>query len=366
MTIQRQVSFWLIALVALVALLFLLSGVLLPFVAGLVLAYLLDPLADKLEKLGMGRLTATLVILVIAVLLLVLALVLLVPLIASQMSVFIAALPDYVKRLQALIAEQGAPLLERFGGQDTIKRIQESLGGLVGQGASIAAGFLGSLLSGGQALLGVISLLVVTPVVAFYLLLDWDDIVAKVDSFVPLRNKPVVRRLAGEIDTAIAGFIRGQALVCLILGLWYGIGLELIGVNFGLMIGLISGFISFVPYVGSLTGLVLALGVAVVQFLPEWLPIVLTLVVFVTGQFVEGNILSPKLVGKSVGLHPVWLMFALFAFGSLFGFVGLLLAVPLAAAVGVLIRFALEQYMKSPLYHGAPVPAPRIDETTDG
>ncbi len=190
--------------------------------------------------------------------------------------------------------------------------------------------------------------------------------VARLDALVPLRNKPVVRRLAGEIDLAIAGFIRGQALVCLILGLWYGIGLTLIGVNFGLLIGLISGFISFVPYVGSLTGLVLALGVAIVQFAPEWLPIVLTLVVFVSGQFIEGNILAPKLVGDKVGLHPVWLMFALFAFGSLFGFVGLLVAVPLAAAVGVLIRFAIGQYLKSPLYYGGPAPAGRIDESTDG
>jgi predicted PurR-regulated permease PerM len=207
---------------------------------------------------------------------------------------------------------------------------------------------------------------VVTPVVAFYLLLDYDRIVAKVDGFVPVRNKAVVRRLAGEIDTAIAGFIRGQALVCLLLGLWYGIGLSLIGVNFGLLIGIISGFLSFIPYVGSLSGLVLALGVAIVQFLPEWVPIVLTLVVFATGQFLEGNILAPKLVGQSVGLHPVWLMFALFAFGSLFGFVGLLLAVPLAAAIGVLVRYGLEQYMRSPLYSGVPAQPRRIDETTDG
>ncbi len=366
MSIQRQITFWFISLIVLIIVLFVLRGVLLPFIAGLVLAYLLDPLADRLEKLGLGRLAATLIILVVAVLLLVLSMVLVVPLIASQLNVFITALPEYVKRLQSLLAEQGAPLLQRFGGQDVLVKIQNSLGTLVGEAASITGSFLGSLLSGGQALLGIISLLVVTPVVAFYLLLDWDHMVAKVDGFVPLRNKVVVRQLAGEINAAIAGFIRGQALVCLILGLWYGIGLTLVGVNFGLLIGLISGFLSFIPYVGSLSGLVLAIGVAVVQFLPEWVPIVLTLVVFVTGQFLEGNILSPKLVGESVGLHPVWLMFALFAFGSLFGFVGLLLAVPLAAMVGGLIRFALQQYMKSPLYSGVPRPVPRIDETTDG
>jgi predicted PurR-regulated permease PerM len=366
MSIQRQVTFWFVSLIVFILLLFVLRGVLLPFIAGLVLAYLLDPLADRLERLGLGRLAATLIILIVAVLLLVLALVLIVPLIASQLSVFIAALPGYVTKLQALIAEQGAPLLRRFGGQDVFDKIQASLGGLLGQGASIFGSFLGSLLTGGQALLGIVSLLVVTPVVAFYLLLDWDHMVAKVDHFVPLRNKAVVRRLAGEINTAIAGFIRGQALVCLLLGLWYGIGLTLVGVNFGLLIGIISGFLSFVPYVGSLSGLVLAIGVAVVQFLPDWVPILMTLAVFVSGQFLEGNILAPKLVGESVGLHPVWLMFALFAFGSLFGFVGLLLAVPLAAVVGVLTRFALGQYVRSPLYSGVPMPVPRPDDPADG
>ncbi len=167
MTIQRQVTFWFIALLVFVGLLFLFSGILLPFIAGLVLAYLLDPLADRLERMGLGRLWATLLILIISVLVLVLSLVLIAPLIASQLSVFITALPDYVKRLQALLAEQGAPLLERFGGQDAMARIQASLGTILGQGASIVGSFLGSLLSGGQALLGVISLLVVTPVVAF-------------------------------------------------------------------------------------------------------------------------------------------------------------------------------------------------------
>jgi predicted PurR-regulated permease PerM len=366
MTIQRQITVWVIAFAIFVLLLFVLRGVLLPFIAGLVLAYLLDPLADRLEKLGLGRLTATLAILIVSVVLLVLVIVLVAPLIATQLSSFVSALPDYVKRLQALIAEQGAPLIQRFGGPDAFAKIQESLGGLVGQGASIAGSFLGSLLTGGQALLGIVSLLVVTPVVAFYLLLDWDRMVAKVDGYVPVHNKRTVRRLSKEIDTAIAGFIRGQALVCLLLGLWYGIGLTLIGVNFGLLIGIISGFLSFVPYVGSLSGLVLALGVALVQFLPEWTPVALTLAVFVSGQFIEGNILAPKLVGQSVGLHPVWLMFSLFAFGSLFGFVGLLLAVPLAAAVGVLIRFALQQYRKSPLYSGRPRRVRQQDDVQDG
>ena len=158
--------------------------------------------------------------------------------------------------------------------------------------------------------------------------------------------------LAREIDATISAYVRGQTGVCLILGSYYAVGLTLAGVNFGLLIGLVSGLISFIPYVGSMTGLVLSLGVAVAQFFPDWTPILIVLGIFLFGQFLEGNVLSPKLVGQSVGLHPVWLMFALLAFGYLFGFVGLLVAVPLAAATGVLVRFALRRYLASPLYTG--------------
>jgi predicted PurR-regulated permease PerM len=359
MVTQRQVAFWLAALVLAVAALYVLRGILLPFVAGLALAYLLDPVADRFEKLGVGRLGATLLILVLFVLVFVLTLVLVVPLLFHQMEALIDRLPQYVARLQALAMERGGPLIERFGGPDSLANMQSSVGDVLKQGGAWIAGFLRGLWSGGQALVGVFALLVVTPVVAFYLLVDWDHMVAVVDGWVPVRHRDTVRRLAREIDRAIAGFIRGQALVCLILGTFYAVGLTLIGLNFGALIGMIAGLLSFIPYVGSLTGLILSVGVAVVQFWPDWTWILATLGIFVAGQFVEGNILSPKLVGASVGLHPVWLMFALFAFGSLFGFVGLLLAVPLATAVGVLARFALQSYLASPLYQGgSPAAAP--------
>jgi predicted PurR-regulated permease PerM len=220
------------------------------------------------------------------------------------------------------------------------------------------------LWSGGQAIISVFALLVITPVVAFYLLVDWDRMVATVDGWVPLRHRDTVRELAWEMHQAIAGFVRGQAAVCALLGLFYAVGLSLVGLNFAVLIGLTAGLLSFIPYVGSLTGLMVSVGVAVVQFWPDWTWILATLGVCVAGQFIEGNILSPKLVGASVGLHPVWLMFALLAFGSLFGFVGLLLAVPLAAMVGVLARFALRRYMASPLYLGGPpkaLPGPETD-----
>ena len=213
------------------------------------------------------------------------------------------------------------------------------------------------------AALGIFSLLVVTPVVAFYMLIDWDRMGGSVDSGICTRHRDTVRAIARDIDKAIAGFVRGQALVCVILGTFYGVALSLLGLNFGAMIGLTSGMLSFIPYVGSLTGLILAMGVAIVQFWPDWTMIMAALGIFVFGQFVEGNILSPKLVGESVGLHPVWLMFALLAFGALFGFVGLLLAVPPAAALGVVVRFALHQYLRSPLYRGTDpaIITPKVD-----
>ncbi|HEV2727991.1 MAG TPA: AI-2E family transporter, partial [Solirubrobacterales bacterium] len=254
--------------------------------------------------------------------------------------------------LQALAVERGGALFQRFGGADALANMQASAGDLLKQGTAWMVGFLRGLWSGGQALISVFALLVVTPVVAFYLLVDWDRMIATVDGWVPLRNRETVRALARDIDRAIAGFIRGQAMVCLILGTIYAVGLSLIGLNFGALIGMGAGLLSFIPYVGSLTGLIVSMGVAIVQFWPDWTWILATLGIFVLGQFIEGNILSPKLVGASVGLHPVWLMFALLAFGSLFGFVGLLLAVPLAAAAGVLARFALRQYLSSHLYHG--------------
>jgi predicted PurR-regulated permease PerM len=190
----------------------------------------------------------------------------------------------------------------------------------------------------------------VTPVVAFYILLDWDRMLVTIDGWIPIHHRDVVRGLAREIDRAIAGFLRGQSLVCLFLGLWYGVGLSMIGLNFGFLIGISSGFLSFIPYVGSLTALVLSAIIAIVQGWPSWWLFLMALGVVGTGQFLEGNVLTPRLVGASVGLHPVWLMFALFAFGSLFGFTGLILAVPISAAIGVLARFALKRYLQSSFY----------------
>jgi predicted PurR-regulated permease PerM len=213
-------------------------------------------------------------------------------------------------------------------------------------------GMLPTLWTKGAALLSLFSLMFITPVVTFYLLLDWDRVVASFDDLIPLRQRATVHGLVREIDSALSGYLHGQLTVCVILGVYYAIGLTVAGLNYGILIGVVSGFLTFIPYVGSLTALVVSLCVALAQFYPDWTHILVIVGIVLVGQFLEGNVLSPKLVGESVGLHPVWLIFALLACGYLFGFVGLLLAVPLAAAAGVLTRFALRRYRASPLYVG--------------
>jgi len=361
--LRRQVRFWLIVGLILAFFLYLFSEILLPFVAGMALAYFLDPVADRLEKLGLSRLMATIVILVAFLVILVVALVVLIPILASQLGDFIARVPDYVSRLQSLITSFDPQWIERRLGVDA-QNLREGLNSLLSSAVGFLSTVFGSIWSSGVALVSLASLFVVTPVVAFYMLLDWDRMIAKVDSWVPRDHVETVRQIATDINAATAGFVRGQGTLCLTLGIIYAVGLTLTGLNFGILIGLFAGLISFIPYVGSLVGLVLAVGVAFVQFWPSWPMVLAVAAVFFVGQFIEGNILQPRLVGKSVGLHPVWLMFALFAFGALFGFVGLLMAVPAAAAIAVLVRFAISRYLESPMYTGSDEPHAASDATS--
>lgn len=351
MNLQRHIGFWLGALLVFVVFLFVFSSVLLPFLAGMAVAYGLDPIADWLERRGLSRLAASLVILVGFIVLLVLMVVLIVPVLVNQLAGFIDKIPTYAQQLQALIQ---AFLQTRVGQMLKVDsgQLSNSMGTLMSEGAGWLSTVLKSLWSGGSALVDLAALFVVTPVVAFYMLIDWDKMVARIDSWVPRDNVETVRAIARDIDHAIAGFVRGQGLVCMLLGCIYALGLMLIGLNFGLLIGIGAGILSFIPYVGTTVGFIVGVSVALVQFWPEWPWIGATVLVFAVGQFIEGNILQPRLVGRSVGLHPVWLMFALFAFGALFGFVGLLVAVPAAAAVAVLMRFAIARYLTSPIYRG--------------
>ncbi len=349
--LRRQLMFWLAALVIFIFFLMMFRTILLPFIAGMALAYFLDPVADRLERLGLSRMWATVVILVTFIVVFVLSLMIIIPILASQLNEFIQRIPGYITQLQTYITTSNAAWLPNWLSTQS-EGIKENFSKYLSEGV----GFLGTLLAqiwnSGKALVDIASLLIVTPVVAFYLLLDWDRMIAKVDGWIPRNHVAVVRQIATELDSTIAGFVRGQGSLCLFLGIYYAVGLSLIGLNFGLLIGFLTGLLSFIPYVGSTVGLVLAAGVAVVQFWPDYVHLIIVVLFFFSGQFIEGNILQPKWVGKSVGLHPVWLMFALFAFGVLFGFVGVLVAVPAAASIGVLVRFALTRYLQSDLYYG--------------
>lgn len=371
MTVQKQAGVWLIVLAVFLFALYELSNVLLPFVAAIALGYLLDPVADRLERLGMSRLMATLTILIVFLLVAALAAMVVVPVLARQLAGFVETFPALLAKLQSLIVEQGGALLERWGVRLAEKfgidpgaatgDLQKTLNDFLGSAGKWFLGLLKSIATGGAALVGLVSLLVITPVVAFYVLLDWDHMVEAIDRNLPRDHRDTIHALAHDIDRAMAGFLRGQSLVSLFLGLWYGLGLSLVGVNYGLLIGVIGGLLSFIPYVGSMTVFLLSVTVAIVQGWPGLTLPALAIAVVATGQFLEGNILTPRLVGESVGLHPVWLMFALLAFGSLFGFVGLLVAVPVAAALGVLARHGLATYRKSRLFLGTQGAAPPPD-----
>ncbi|MFP6706535.1 MAG: AI-2E family transporter [Alphaproteobacteria bacterium] len=353
MTSGRQGAYWLGALAVLLVLVWLFSSILLPFVAGMAVAYFLDPLTDKLEARGLSRSLSTTIIVVAFFNLMVLSGLLLVPILHAQFSGFAERLPGYIAGLR----ETTLPLVIELGhhlGTD----IGASAGDAVTDIAADVAGFGFKLLrqawSGGLALFNILTLLIITPVVAFYLLRDFDYMIAALDQWLPRQYVNTVRTLLASIDEVMASFIRGQGTVCLILASFYGLSLTLAGLEFGLIIGLFSGLVSFVPFVGALLGLVLSMLTALTQFLPhgEYGHIAVIAAVFVVGQVMEGYVLTPRLLGDRIGLHPVWVMFALLAGGALFGFVGVLIAVPAAAAIGVMVRFALKEYLASQVYLG--------------
>jgi predicted PurR-regulated permease PerM len=344
--IRDQIRYWGIAAVVFLLLLWFLGNVLLPFLVGGAIAYFLDPVADRLERAGLSRVAATTVISLVAVVMVILLVLAVIPTLVSQMTALVNSAPDIARKLQGFLLERFPDLADSTS---TIRQTLAEIGAAIqARGAELANGVLSSALG----VISAIVFIVVVPVVAFYLLLDWDKMVARIDAMLPLDHAPTIRRLGREIDTVLAGFVRGQVSVCLILGTFYAMALMAAGLQFGLVVGAIAGAITFIPYVGSIIGGTLAVGLALFQFWGDWMQIGIIAAIFAAGQFFEGNVLTPKLVGKSVGLHPVWLLFALSAFGSVFGFVGMLIAVPVAAAIGVLTRFGVEQYRASLLYRG--------------
>jgi predicted PurR-regulated permease PerM len=349
---RRQLRFWLLSLALFLILLYVLRGILLPFVAGMAIAYFLDPLCDRLEALGFSRSWAVAIVGIGFVLIVAAALLVVLPMLQNQVVELANRLPGYATKLSQHLLPQLQALAARFG----IASLSDLGSNAAGQAGSLV-GWLGKALlrvfSSGVALANLLSLLFITPVVAFYLLRDWDRLVAHVDGLLPRAHAAVIRAQLREIDRSLAGFARGQATVCLLLAIYYAVGLSLAGLDFGLAVGLGIGLFSFVPYVGSIAGFITAVGIALAQF-DSWLSIGLVVTIFAVGQFLEGNVLAPRLVGNRVGLHPVWVIFALLAGGALFGFVGLLLAMPVAAVAGVLIRFAVARYRDSPYYRGEP------------
>ena len=367
MQMKWHIAYWLSAAALVFVFFWLTWAILPPFIMALAIGYLLDPVANRLQRLGLNRLTATLVIMGGFTIILVLLFILLVPILGHQLASFIEQLPETFNRLQQLLGQAGdwlgrdylGPILDRFGlNAAKTQDISSNVSSLVGDAARTGGAFLNSILARGIAVISILPLLIVTPVVAIYLLLDWQKMGVTIDALIPLRHLQTAHQLLHEIDNALAGFLRGQSLVCLFLGIWYGLGLSLIGLNFGLLIGISAGLLSFIPYVGSLTALVISAIVAIVQGWPHWELLAMSVGLVLIGQFFEGNILSPKLVGDKVGVHPVWLIFALLAFGNLLGFFGLLIAVPVAAATGVILRFLICCYHGSEFYLGIPLERP--------
>ena len=351
MTKERQFWIWLAVLVIAISLIVFVSGVLLPFVAGMAVAYFLDPLGDKLESWGLSRSLSTVIITVSFFIAVIALLILIFPLIQGQIIGFAQKVPSMIESFEAWLA----PLKETLSERIPSEKLQELSDISKSYGTTIVK-WLGSLLGGiwkgGLALFNVLSLILITPVVSYYLLRDWDKIVAKVDSWLPRDYAPAIRSVVKDIDITIAGFVRGQGTVCLFLAVFYGVGLTIVGLDFGLVVGITTGLISFIPYFGMLVGMATALAIAIVQF-GEVVPVVLVLIVFGAGQIIESMFLTPKLVGEKVGLQAVWVIFALMVGGATVGFTGVLLAVPVAATIGVLVRFFLAQYLASPLYSGS-------------
>jgi len=344
--VKQQVTYWGIAAGLFFLLMWFLGQVLLPFVLGGAIAYVLDPLADRLERRGLSRIVASVVIFALAMLVFALVLLLVLPMLVGQVVMLVQTAPAFYETLRDALVERFPALIQ----EESTAR--QAIAGILEQARSQIGGILSSVLSSAGSAMNGLVVLVVAPVVAFYLLLDWDRMTASVDDLLPRDHAPVIRELAADIDRTLASFVRGQGTVCLILGTFYAIALMLIGLQFGLIAGLVAGLLTFIPYVGALVGGVLSIGLALFQFWGDWIWIAAVAAVFMIGQAVEGNFLTPKLVGSSVGLHPVWLLFALAAFGTLFGFVGMLVAVPVAAMMGVLARYGVAQYQDSRLYRG--------------
>jgi predicted PurR-regulated permease PerM len=356
---QRGWPFWLICGVLTALVLWVLEPVLLPFVAGLAIAYVLDPPVARLERWGIGRTAGALIVMVVFAALVALAIALVLPILIEQ----VQGLANKAERAAFDLYDLLKPWIRELmrdtpGAQSSSSKAVENAPKAMSWLGAIVAGFW----TGGLAIVNLLSLLFVTPIVAFYMMRDWPSIVRTVDGWLPRDHAPLIRQQLREVDRRMSGFLRGQAMVCLSLGIFYAIGLTLAGLNYGLLIGFFTGILTFIPYVGMVVGMATGVAVAIFQF-GEWQMVALILGIFILGQVLEGNFVSPILVGDQVGLHPVWVILAVLAGGALYGITGVLLSIPVAAAIGVLVSFALDRYLESPFYHGRGGPGLDIKAT---
>ncbi|MEA5667436.1 AI-2E family transporter [Stenotrophomonas sp. MH1] len=332
----------------------LLAPILTPFVVALMLGWLGDPLVDRLEARGRSRNTAVVMVFALMVLLLVLALLILVPMIERQITTLVAALPQG----QAWLMGTAIPWIEAKTGLELMgwldpDRLIDWIRSHWQQAGGVASTFFGYLSRSGFAMVAWVVNLALLPILAYYFLRDWDKLVERVASVIPRNHIETVSRLAKESDEVLGAFIRGQIAVMIALGVVYAVGLSVVGLKLGLLIGIVAGLISFIPYLGATTGVVMAVLAALVQAQGFDLKLlVLVGVVFTVGQLLESYVLTPRIVGDKIGLHPVAVIFAVMAGGQLFGFLGMLLALPAAAVINVLLRYAHERYRQSELYAG--------------
>ena len=362
MTLRNRLLIWASFFAVSIFMLWIFRGILLPFVVGLALAYLLNPVVGLVQRVGLNRGFATLIVLSMVTVVIVGALLIIVPMLVQQVIGLVQRLPGYVIDLREL-ANEWVPALNEWLGAERAQQFEAGLTDMLSNVVGFTAALTATIAQNGLTVINALAIFIITPVVAFYLLLDWEAMMRGIDNLLPRDHRAEIEGILAEIDRSMSGVIRGQGSVVLVLIFYYATALSLTGLNFGLAIGIMAGAFSFVPFVGFLSGFILSVGIALVQFMPDnWVMVIVVVVVFLVGQFLEGNILYPKLVGSSIGINPVWLMFALFAFALLFGFVGLLLAVPLAAITAVLTRYGLRKYKASALYLGSSVVADGDDQ----
>lgn len=342
----RRKTLWTMLVILLLGLLLWQAGrVLMPFLLGTAIAYLLDPVAGRLQRMGLSRAAATAIIAIGVLVAMLLAALMLLPALIVQLTQLANALPGLVRNSIAWANEHFPQMMEQGGFlNSTLTELSEKF-------RTEVLRLLGGTLRSVVNVISAAFIAVLTPAVAIYLLYDWEHLIAGVDRRLPRRHAPLIRSLAHDIDRVLSGFVRGQLIVGLLLASFYGVALGLVGLQYALVIGVLAGLLNFIPYLGSFSAFVISMAVALMQFWGDGWQILIVAVVFIFGQVVEINFVTPRIVGDSVKLHPVWLLVSLAVFGSLFGFTGLLVAVPVSASLGVVIRWLDHRWLASNTYH---------------